>query len=547
MISVTVNNVSKNFGFGSFLENLSFTINEGDKVAIIGQNGTGKSTILKIIAGKEPVDKGTIDIKKNSKIGYLEQQISDSDDNRLSKDILLSAFSDILTEEAKLRKLEDEMSACSDDDKLEKLISKYTKMHENFMSIGGYEINTKIEYILSGLKIEKSMLEKPYNVLSGGEKTLIQFAYILLSGPDILLLDEPTNHLDLKRIEWLENYLSKFPGTVIVVSHDRYFLDNIAKYVIEIDDKKGTVFNGNYSYYVKEKENLELKAFETYKTQQKKIASMKEAVKRLKEWGEKGDNPAFFRRANAIQKRIDELEENSESKPKIQKKLPVNFVSEGRASNECVILENYTVKFGDKIIFDNVDFKFFQKNKVALVGDNGTGKSTLIKSIVGEFNDYNGTLRLGNVHIGYFEQIITFENPDQTVYDYYSNMTASNEEQTRRTLNKFCFNKECIFKKINKLSGGEKIRLKLAVLLKKEVNMLIFDEPTNHIDITTREVLEDTLKDFKGAMIIVSHDRYFISQIADRIVEIDNKKLIPYEGNYEYYRSEKAKLMSKNK
>ena len=547
MISVTVNNVSKDFGFGSLLENLSFTINEGDKVAIIGQNGTGKSTILKMIAGKEPVDKGTIDIKKNSKIGYLEQQISDSDDNRLSKDILLSAFSDILTEEAKLRKLEDEMSACSDDDKLEKLISKYTKMHENFMSIGGYEINTKIEYILSGLKIEKSMLEKPYNVLSGGEKTLIQFAYILLSGPDILLLDEPTNHLDLKRIEWLENYLSKFPGTVIVVSHDRYFLDNIAKYVIEIDDKKGTVFNGNYSYYVKEKENLELKAFETYKTQQKKIASMKEAVKRLKEWGEKGDNPAFFRRANAIQKRIDELEENSESKPKIQKKLPINFVSEGRASNECVIFENYTVKFGDKIIFDNVDFKFFQKNKVALVGDNGTGKSTLIKSIVGEFNDYNGTLRLGNVHIGYFEQIITFENPDQTVYDYYSNMTASNEEQTRRTLNKFCFNKECIFKKINKLSGGEKIRLKLAVLLKKEVNMLIFDEPTNHIDITTREVLEDTLKDFKGAMIIVSHDRYFISQIADRIVEIDNKKLIPYEGNYEYYRSEKAKLMSKNK
>ncbi|MBQ7307431.1 MAG: ABC-F family ATP-binding cassette domain-containing protein, partial [Clostridia bacterium] len=383
MIAINVNNISKNYGFGELFKNLSFVVNEGDRVALIGQNGTGKSTLLKIIAGKENLNSGSVDIKRNSVIGYLEQQISDTTDTRLCKDILLSAFKDLFAMEEKLKKLEDEMTNCQDEILLEKLINKYSKEQEVFMELGGYEINTKIDYVLSGLKIEKSFLEKRYDVLSGGEKTLIQFAQILLSNPDILLLDEPTNHLDIKRMEWLENYLSKYNGTVIIVSHDRYFLDKVVKKVFEIDNQKGTMFKGNYSSYVKEKENLELKVFEQYKNQQKKIASMKEAIKRLKEWGERGDNPTMFRRANAIQKRLDMMEEIE--RPKIQKALPINFVQSNRSSNECVVLKDYSVEFKDKIIFKDVNFKFFQKDKVALVGDNGSGKSTLLKSIVGEF------------------------------------------------------------------------------------------------------------------------------------------------------------------
>ncbi|MBQ7307080.1 MAG: ABC-F family ATP-binding cassette domain-containing protein [Clostridia bacterium] len=537
MIAININNVSKNYGFGLLFENLSLVINEGDKIALIGQNGTGKSTLLKMIAGKENFNNGSIDIKKNSVIGYLEQQISDTHDSRLCKDILLSAFKDIFEMEERLIKLEKLMTECQDDILLEKLINKYSKEQERFMELGGYDINTKINYILSGLKIEKSFLEKHYDTLSGGEKTLIHFAQILLSNPDILLLDEPTNHLDIKRMEWLEEYLTKYTGTVVIVSHDRYFLDKVVKNVFEIDNKQGKLFKGNYTTFTKEKENLELKVFEQYKNQQKQIASMKEAIKRLKEWGERGDNPTMFRRANAIQKRLNTLEENSIEKPKIQKNLPINFIQSDRSSNECVILQNYSVKFYDKILFDNVDFKFFKKDKVALVGDNGSGKSTLIKSIVGEFKNYTGNIKLGNIKIGYFEQIITFENPKQTVLDFYKQNAQSNEEDSRRTLSKFYFYKDYIYKQVGNLSGGEKIRLKLAVLLKKEVNVLIFDEPTNHIDIMTREVLEDTLQDFKGAVILVSHDRYFINNIATKIVEIKNHNLKSYDGNYDYYKS----------
>lgn len=541
MIAITINNISKNFGFGKIFDNLNLTINEGEKIALIGQNGTGKSTLLKIIAGKENCDKGSIDIKKNSVIGFLEQQISDTHDNRLCRDILLSSFSNILDLKTKLENLEKEMSDCFDDKKLENLVNRYSNMQEKFLSLGGYDLDTQINYILCGLKIDKSFLNKEYSKLSGGEKTLIQFAQILLSKPDILLLDEPTNHLDIKRMEWLENYLNKFEKTVIIVSHDRYFLDKVAKSVYEIDNGKGTLFKGNYSCYCKQKEELELKIFEDYKNQQKKIASMKEAIKRLKEWGEKGDNPTMFKRANAIQKRIEMLENNDIEKPKIQKNLPINFVSQGRSSNECIVLENYNVSFSDKKIFENVNFKFFQKDKVALIGDNGSGKSTLLKSIMGEFTSYSGNIKLGNVKIGYFEQIITFENPKQSVLDYYKEKTLENEEQCRRNLSKFYFYKDNIFKRVENLSGGEKIRLKLAVLLKKEVNMLIFDEPTNHIDILTREVLEDTLSTFKGAMIIVSHDRYFINNLATKIVEIKDFKLKSYDGNYDYYKNELEK------
>ena len=542
MIAINVNNVSKSFGFGKLFENLSFTINEGERLAIVGNNGSGKSTLLKIIARFENADTGSVDIKRGVKIGFLQQQISDTNDFRKCKDILLGAFIELFEMENRLKQLEEEMSLigikdCIDE---EKIINKYSRLQEKFMEMGGYEINTQINYILSGLKIDKSFLDKQYNLLSGGEKTLIQFAQILLSKPDILLLDEPTNHLDIGRMEWLEEYINeKYDGTVIVVSHDRYFLNKVAKNIYEIENGKGTMFaNFRYNDYVKEKEEIDLRAFKDYKVEQKKILAMKEAVKRLKEWGERGDNPTMFRRANAIQKRIDFMLENATDKPKSQKALPINFIANGRSSNECIVLKNYGVKFGDRNIFNNVDFKFYQKDKVALIGDNGTGKSTLIKSIVGEFKDYTGEIKLGNVKIGYFEQIITFDNPKQSVLEFYKEKTFKNEEDSRRELNKFYFYRDSVHKRVENLSGGEKIRLKLAVLLKKEVNMLIFDEPTNHIDIMTREVLEETLSNFKGAMIIVSHDRFFINKLATKIVEIKDNSLKEYDGDYDYYKSQ---------
>ena len=511
---------------------MSFVAYESDRIGIVGQNGSGKSTLMKIIAGVENPDGGSVDIKKNSVVSYLSQHISDDFDERICKDILLEAFKDILNLESKLKNLENEMTITTDGDKLEKLVNKYSRLQEEFISLGGYDIETKINYILSGLKIDKSFLETKYNILSGGEKTLIQFAQILLSEPDILLLDEPTNHLDIRRMEWLEGYLSKYKGTVILISHDRYFLDKVTKNIYELEDKNGTMFKGNYSSYLKQKEELDLKVFEEYKNQQKMIQGMKEAIKRLKDWGEKGDNPAFFRRANAIQKRVDFLEKNGLQKPKFQKPLPINFSAEGKSSNECIVLENYGVKFGDREIFKDVNFKFFRKDKVALIGDNGTGKSTLLKSVMNQFNDYTGNIKIGNVKIGYFEQIITFENPEQTVLDYYMEHTLADNETARRTLTRFYFYKDNIFKRVKNLSGGEKIRLKLSVLLKKEVNMLIFDEPTNHIDITTREILEESLSDFKGTMILVSHDRYFLDKLATKVVEIRDKNLKEYDGNY---------------
>jgi len=532
---LSVNKLSKDFGFGKVINNVSFSINWGDRVAIVGKNGSGKSTLLKAIAGKESCDGGIV-FGKGVKVSMLEQTAPDQIVNKLVIEILREPFAELIKREKELENMANRMMTASEKE-IEKLVEKYSKYQEQFMADGGYEIENNINYVVGGLKINASLLDRHYDTLSGGEKTLVHFARILLDSPDILLLDEPTNHLDIDRIEWLENYLKRFKGGVLVVSHDRYFLDNVATSIIDIEDD-GEIYKGNYSNFVREKENKELREFEQFKNEQKKIEELKKAVKRLYSWGEQADNPSMFRRAKAIQRRIDEMEANAINKTKSRKCIPIKFGGADRSGDQVIRVEKFSLILGDKLLFDNANLDIRVFDKIALVGANGMGKSSLIKCIMGEVVDYDGTIRVGeSVKIGYLSQLLIFDNSKESILQFVNRETGLNNEQCRRILAQFEFNKDDIEKPIGILSGGEKIRIKIACLLTNKVNTLIFDEPTNHIDIFTREILEDAMRTFKGTIVFVSHDRYFINKIANKIVEIDNCKLNMYDGDYESYKN----------
>lgn len=542
MIILNVNKLSKSYGFGDVLKDINFSINEGEKVAIVGGNGAGKSTLLKIIVGIEGYRDGNISFKEGAKVEYLEQ--GDNADVKQGKciDILKTAFEHIFKTEQQLKNYEQMMSVEPDGDKLNELINAYCSLQEEFNLMGGYDWQTQINYVINGLKIDQSLLDREFNTLSGGERTLINFAKILLSKPDLLLLDEPTNHLDIERIEWLEQYIKNYSGTVLIVSHDRYFLDKVVGKIIEIDNGSAKIYFGNYSSYLQQKEAEEVREFEQYKIQQKKFAEMEKAIKRLKEWGKMADNPMFFRRAKAIQSNLDRLKADAIEKPREKKDLPINFDAMHRSSQEVLRLTNFTLKIGEKELLTNSNAVICNAEKVAIVGKNGCGKTTLLKTMLGEQNCYQGEMRIGNCSVGYLSQIIQFDDNKQTLLWTFMNELGMDEQQARSVLYNFQFYKNDWTKKVGSLSGGEKLRLKLAILLQSKVNLLIFDEPTNHIDIVTREVLEDSLTKFKGTIIFVSHDRYFINKLASKIIAFENKKLIIYNGDYNYYLENKNKL-----
>ena len=542
MLVLNVNNVSKSYGFGDILNKVSFTINEGEKVAIVGLNGAGKSTLLKIIAGIETCNSGDISFKKGTKLEYLEQ--GDNADVKQGKcgEILNSAFDFLRPIEAELKNFENQMACETDQDKLDVLIKRYCALQEKFIAMGGYDVENQINYVVNGLKIDKSLLEREFNTLSGGERTLINFAKILISKPDLLLLDEPTNHLDIARIEWLEQYIKDYKGSVIIVSHDRYFLDRVINKIIELDDGKVKTYLGNYTRYLEQKEAEEVKEFEQYKLQQKKFEEMEKAIKRLKEWGKMADNPTFFRRAKAIRSNLDRLKENAIDRPKEKRNLPITFVNSGRAGDEVLRLKNYSLKIGEKQLLSHAYCLVTNGERVAILGKNGCGKTTLIKTILGEINDYEGELKLGNNQkIGYLSQIIEFYDNSQTLLWTFMNELGFDEQKARSILYNFQFYKSDWDKRVCNLSGGEKLRLKLAIMLQSKINLLILDEPTNHIDITTREVLEDSLKSFKGTIIFVSHDRYFINKLATKIIAFENLQIKTYQGNYTDYQTQKVK------
>ncbi len=531
MLEIVCNKVNKNFGNKEVLKDINFEIKTNEKIALIGQNGCGKTTLLKLIAKNDTPTSGDIFVRKDASIGILTQQPNNEWNEQLVKDIIYSSLTDINILKEKLKQEEEKMLN-STDDKLNKCIEKYTKLQDEFIKIGGYEIDSKIAKIVAAFKVE-SLLDKKYKFLSGGEKTIINLITILVTEPDILLLDEPTNHLDIDMIEWLENFLRNLKKTVLIVSHDRYFLDKTVNKIILIDNKEAEIFHGNYSYYLEENERRLTQEFNAYKSQQKQIEEMKKAIKRLKEFGRLAYpcGEKFFRRAASIEKRLEKID--IIEKPQNQKNINLQFNVEKRSGNDVLNCTNYSLTIDNKNLLVKTSFYLKYQERVCLMGKNGTGKSTFIKEIINRKDN----IKLGsNLSIGYIPQDINFEDEDITVLDEAKKHFIGTENILRSALSKFLFYSNGIYTKLNKLSGGERLRLKLFCLMQKNNNFLIFDEPTNHIDINTKEILEDTILNYKGTVLMISHDRYFINKVATRIVNINNKKFISYLGNYDDYK-----------
>lgn len=535
MIEIELNNIIKNYGLKNVLNGMNLTLKTGERAAIIGCNGAGKSTVLKIIMKQENISAGTINIRKNATIGILRQIYEYEETNPNVYTFLQRSFEHFFELETKLKKLENEMSYEKDDEKMSELLQKYGNVQQKYIQMGGYDIQEKFNKICSGLQINEKMLNQNYNDLSGGEKTIVNLGALLLKEPSILLLDEPTNHLDMEKLEWLEKFLKEYKGTILMVSHDRYFLDKVATKTILLENGKEKIYLGNYSYFLKEDEKRTLAEFENYKNQQKMIKKMKESIKTLRKFGELAKNEMFFKRAKSIEKKLAKIEQLPQVD--LEQKTLLNFkLNIDSRSGKDVIINNLNKNFESKNIFENANLQIHYGEKIALIGKNGTGKSTLLKIIVNEDCEYTGEIKIGqSVNIGYIPQEINFEDDNQTILNFFEQFDNRNETEIRTSLAKYMFRGNDVFKKVSSLSGGEKVRLILAKLLKQNINFLILDEPTNHIDIETRELLEEAIKEYSGTVLFVSHDRYFINNLAERIVEVKEKRFFSYVGNYDEY------------
>ena len=536
MIEIELNNIIKNYGLKNVLNGMNLTLKTGEKAVLIGCNGAGKSTVLKIIMKQENISAGTINIRKNATIGILRQIYEYEETNPNVYTFLQRSFEHFFELETKLKKLENEMSYEKSDEKISDLLQKYGNVQQKYIQMGGYDIQEKFNKICSGLQINEKMLNQNYNDLSGGEKTIVNLGALLLKEPSILLLDEPTNHLDMEKLEWLEKFLKEYKGTILMVSHDRYFLDKIATKTILLENGKEKIYLGNYSYFLKEDEKRTLAEFENYKNQQKMIKKMKESIKTLRKFGELAKNEMFFKRAKSIEKKLAKIEQLPQVD--LEQKTLLNFKLniDSRSGKDVVIINNLNKNFESKNIFENANLQIHYGEKIALIGKNGTGKSTLLKIIMNEDCEYTGEIKIGqSVNIGYIPQEINFEDDNQTILNFFEQFDNRNETEIRTSLAKYMFRGNDVFKKVSSLSGGEKVRLILAKLLKQNINFLILDEPTNHIDIETRELLEEAIKEYSGTVLFVSHDRYFINNLAERIVEVKEKRFFSYVGNYDEY------------
>lgn len=527
MIEIGINKITKDYGFGPILNDINFEVKTNERIALVGENGSGKSSLLNIIAGTIKPDSGTISIRKNAKIAYLKQLIENRNDNITVKDVLYEGVKDLMNLRDKLTEYEEKITNSTPND-IERLIVRYTNLQTEFINMSGYEIDAKVGKVIKGFKIDKTILSRKFNSLSGGEKTIITLASIIISEPDILLLDEPTNYLDMDTLEWLEDYLRKYKGTILMISHDRYFLDEVATQIILLENKKINIFHGNYTKYLKENEERINKEFKDYKDQQKQIKAMEASIKRLIEYGNIAKNETFFKRAESIRKRLDKLEKLQ--KPIEKDSIPLQFRST-RSGNIVLELNNININYPDKTILKDTSLKIFYQEKICLLGNNGSGKSSLVKYILTQSNNY-GT----NIKIGYIPQEISFEDENKTVYEEAKDFFIGDETHLRSALSKFYFFKDNILKRLKNLSGGEKVRLKLFCLIQKDINFLILDEPTNHIDIETKEILESALKEYKATLLFISHDRYFINSLATRIIYIEDYKIKTLPGNYNDYK-----------
>ena len=540
----TVQNISKILGGNLIFSDLSFEINRGDRVGIVGRNGTGKTTIFKILSDIEKPDSGEIYLRKGTTIGYLEQ-LPSRDDQLTVYELLQNAFQDLYKLEKRMKKLAQEMEQGSEDQQIGGKLKEYGMLQEEFTQLGGYEIENQISKVVNGLGITQ-LINKEFRLLSGGEQTKVGLGVILLIKPDFLLLDEPTNHLDIFAVEWLEEYLKNYSGTIAVISHDRYFLNNIINKIFDLDDGELTVYHGNYSYFVNEKEQRLLAEFAAYQDQQKRIKKMKEAIKRLREWANRANPPneGLHRRARNMERSLERMEKFK--RPNINpQKINLDFEVNERSGNEVVVFENVSKSFNQLKLFEDLNLNVKYGERVAIIGKNGTGKTTIFNLLLGEVAPDKGKIKLGsNVKYGYLSQNIKrdYEGKLSTLEAFRSEVAVT-EGEARSILAKFLFFQDSVFKRVRSLSGGELIRLKLAQLMHQEINLLILDEPTNHLDIETREVLEEALDNFPGTILCISHDRHFINKLFNTIYWIDWGEVQRYQGNYEYAR-EKRKNQS---
>ena len=536
---LSVSNIDKSFNEVPILRNVSFHIEDYDKAAIVGINGAGKTTLLRIIMGELSADQGVVTVSHDKTIGYLSQHEAVSGDNTIYNE-LLSVKQDIIDLEQKMRSVELQMKSASED-VLQRLMNTYADLTHAFESANGYAYKSELTGVLKGLGFAEKEFARSVSTLSGGQKTRVALGKLLLLKPDLIILDEPTNHLDMSSITWLETYLLNYKGAVIIVSHDRYFLDRIANKVIEIDNAKSTVFTGNYSDYAAKKEILRTAEYNAYMKQQQEIKHQEEVIEKLKSF----NREKSIRRAESREKmldKIDVLEKPTEVRADMHLKLDPKSAS----GNDVLHVENLSKSFGSLTLFEHLSFDIKKGEHVAIIGDNGTGKTTILKLINELLTPDSGEIRLGtNVAIGYYDQEHHVLHMDKTLFEEISDAypTLTNTE-IRNTLAAFLFTGEDVFKQIKALSGGERGRVSLAKLMLSEANFLILDEPTNHLDIMSKEILEDALNAYSGTVLYVSHDRYFINKTATRILDLNRRVLTNYLGNYEYYLEKKDEQLA---
>lgn len=537
---LSCNNISKSFGTDVIIKSCSFNIEDHEKAAIVGINGAGKSTLLKIITGIEPADTGLVTLAKDKTLGYLSQQQNLNSDNTIY-DELLSVKHYILDMEAQLRRIENQMKS-ADDEALETLMKKYSDLNHEFELNNGYAYKSEITGVLKGLGFAEEDFTLNVNTLSGGQKTRVALGRLLLSKPDIILLDEPTNHLDMESISWLENYLLNYSGAVLIVAHDRYFLDKIVSKIIELDNGNATVFSGNYTDYASKKAILRNMQLKEYLNQQREIKHQEEVITKLKQF----NREKSIKRAESREKMLNKME--FVDKPEIlNDKMDIKLEPNVISGNDVLTVDNLTKGFDGTVLFDNICFQIKRGERVALIGSNGTGKTTILKLINGIIPADSGSIYLGaKVNIGYYDQEHHVLDPNKTIFDEIRDAYPDlNNTQIRNTLAAFLFTNEDVFKYIKDLSGGERGRVSLAKLMLSNANFLILDEPTNHLDITSKEILENALNSYTGTVLFVSHDRYFINSTATRIIELANKTVVNYIGNYDYYLEKKDILGAK--
>lgn len=533
---LSCNHISKSYGIDTILDDCSFFVNDNEKAAIVGNNGAGKSTMMKIIMGELSADEGTVTLGKDKTIGYLAQYQDLSSHNSIYDEVK-SVKQNLIDMEARLVDYENQMSHV-EGEKLSRLMETYTNLEHRFQLQNGYSYKSEIEGVIKGLGFTEEDFNKQVGTLSGGQKTRVALCKLLLEKPDIIMLDEPTNHLDLNSIKWLETYLLNYSGAVLIIAHDRYFLDKIVTKVIEIENHKCHVYDGNYSAFAVKKKELREAQMNLYLKQQSEIKHQEEVIAKLRSYKQE----KFYKRAESREKKLDKME-FIEKPMDIQDNMTITLEPDIVSGNDVLSVSDLSKSYSSTL-FTDLNFEIKRGEHVALIGDNGTGKTTILKIINDLVDADAGTIKLGtNVHIGYYDQEHHNLSDENTLFeeiaDAYPNMTNT---KIRNTLAAFMFTGDDVFKRVSDLSGGEKGRLSLAKLMLSEANLIILDEPTNHLDMTSKEILENAVNNYTGTVLYVSHDRYFINQTAHRILELTNTKLINYLGNYDYYEEKKEEL-----